>query len=124
MNALIYTDDYNGLFATTHHGEFGCITGPARDPARCKFMPHPNTHETEWFTPRLADLTFAPVGIMRAQHLATQEERARAWDALMSSTDPNTDNALMHACEVLCDAVTYRLNHHSNSPQVTKVVAT
>lgn len=107
---MIYTDDYNGLFATTRHGEHGTIIGPARDPARCKFMPL-GPGETEWFTPRLVDLTFDPVGIMAAQRLATQGERARAWDTLMSSTDPQTDDALMHACQVLGDAVTYRLNH-------------
>lgn len=109
---MIYTDDLNGLYATTRHGEHGTIIGPARDPARCKFLPASRHDDTEWFTPRLNDLTFDRVGIMRAQRLASREERARAWDALMSSVEPKTDRALQHACEVLCDAVTYRLNTH------------
>lgn len=112
MQGMTYDDSYEGLFATTRHGEYGTIIGPARDPARCKFLPASHTEDgTQSFTPRLTDLTFDGVGIMRAQRLASQEERARAWDALMSSVEPKTDHALQHACEVLCDAVTYRLNH-------------
>lgn len=112
---MTYDDNYEGLFATTHHGEYGTVIGPARDPARCKFLPYPNTAENAgWFTPRLDDLTFDRVSITRAQRIASQEERARAWDSLMFSTDPKTDYALMHACEVLCDAVTYRLNKEND----------
>lgn len=107
---MTYDDNLAYLFATTEHGEVGQITGPAHDPARCKFMPYPINPETEAFTPRLASLTFQRVGIVAANRIATQEERARAWIALMSATVSGTDDALVHACGVLQDAVTYRLN--------------
>jgi hypothetical protein len=50
-----YTSELNGRAAVTRYGERGVIIGRANDPARCKFQP--DNRGTEYFTPRIADLT-------------------------------------------------------------------
>ncbi len=102
-----YTHDMMNLRATTNHGEVGYVVGPAYDPARCTFRPLGDYSEP--FTPRVANLTFR-VSITTANRLATDSERAYAWQTLMAST-ASTDDAVMHAAECLADRVTYRLNN-------------
>jgi hypothetical protein len=50
-----YTSALDGRRAVTRHGEYGVIIGRALDPARCKFQP--DNRGTEYFTPRIVDLT-------------------------------------------------------------------
>ncbi len=105
----VYTPDLLNLRATTQHGEIGYVVGAAMDPARCAFKPLGMGAET--FTPRVASLTFSRVSIMTANRLATDDDRAYAWQTLMAySATASVDAAVMHASECLCDRVTARLN--------------
>jgi hypothetical protein len=51
-----------GLKATTQHGERVLVIGSAHDPARIRVQPINDLGDVkvnaEWFTPRIADLTF------------------------------------------------------------------
>ncbi len=105
----VYAPALLHLRATTQHDEIGYVVGAALDPARCMFRPLGCSAET--FTPRVASLTFSRVGIMTANRLATDDDRAYAWQTLMAySATASVDDAVMHASECLCDRVTARLN--------------
>lgn len=54
------------------------------------------------------------IGIMRANRLANDDERAYAWTTLMASTHPTDAGAIQHACDAFCDRVAYRLAQESS----------
>jgi hypothetical protein len=112
-----YHHSLDGLTAVTNHGESVVIVGAASDPQRARVLPRytdsrhvEDSAAVEFFTPRVANLKFDYVTITRANRLATDAERARAWQHLMQST-ADADDAIYRAGVVLCDMVTYRLNH-------------
>ncbi len=105
----VYTPDLLNLRATTQYDEIGYVVGAALDPARCTFQPL--GFGAEAFTPRVDRLTFSRVGIMTANRLATDDDRAYAWQTLMAYRgSASIDDAVTHASECLCDRVTARLN--------------
>jgi hypothetical protein len=59
----LYDPAMIGKFATTNHGERVTVIGAAMDPARAKVQPADHKgrpiHDTEWFTPQVANLVFA-----------------------------------------------------------------
>ncbi len=111
-----YSADLISLRAMTNHGEFGYVAGPAFDPARCTFQPL--GVGTDSFAPLVANLTFECVPIMRANRLATEAERAYAWDTLMaysSNEEHVAARAIEHAAKVLGDRIANRLSGGASS---------
>lgn len=63
------------------------------------------------------NLPLDPIGVVRANRLATDGEKAQAWNSLMSFTTSDSTNvdarAIQHAAETLRDIVQYRLANAS-----------
>jgi hypothetical protein len=85
-----YTADLQGRAAVTQHGERGTVTGPAHDPARCRFQP--DAPGAEYFTPRIATLTFPALATTRRAE-EIRESTGVPWETACARAELERDLA-------------------------------